>query len=544
MYEKYFSLDELPFDGLTESRFYYVGNCQHQALELLTNNLSRNGSICVLSGPSGSGKTTLVRMLIRSLPKRMRIIAIDDPRLNEHMLLATILRASGVVATSFESIAELTLKLRKLLEHSVESGIVTTVICDEAQGLSDDVIEQIRLISNIKGSLGKMINFLLVGQEDLISNIQKPMHKMFWGRVKAFASIKALKRDEVQAYVTFRMQIAGCHDPIFTNRAISALYKSTGGLPRLINSIADRALCIAFEAQKKYVSSSMVKKATEVVRHQRSLFVLGFKSFIKDCLLIVFAKIPLMLFGMAISVGIFSLAYFYLPHRLDSQSLTSLVQKDRFVESEYDKALKKLLPASSKEGKELYLFNESVNQSLFLSDSLNTLIKVWGYKRADGSKATCNDLDKVNLKCTTIQGELSLLKLINRPSVLLMRSDKMVPYYALIKSINDKESEIILGDKLWRVKTAYIEKYFDGEFTFISYKVNDDLSKVFDDIKTDNYKKSLLRIQKALGESLESGLSNKKDLIASYKEFSSKNDEDIANALIDNALNKGAYLEK
>ena len=100
----------------------------------------------MLSGPSGSGKTTLVRMLIRSLPKRMRIITIDDPRLNEHMLLATILRASGVVATSLESIAELTLKLRKLLEHSVSSGIVTTVICDEAQGLSDEVIEQIQEI--------------------------------------------------------------------------------------------------------------------------------------------------------------------------------------------------------------------------------------------------------------------------------------------------------------------------------------------------------------------------------------------------------------
>lgn len=74
-----------------------------------------------MSGPSGSGKTTLVRMLIRSLPKRMRIIAIDDPRLDPHMLLATILRASGVVATSFESIAELTLKLRKLLERSVQA---------------------------------------------------------------------------------------------------------------------------------------------------------------------------------------------------------------------------------------------------------------------------------------------------------------------------------------------------------------------------------------------------------------------------------------
>ncbi len=223
MYEKFFGLDELPFDGLPDNRFYFVGNCQHQALELLTSNLSRNGSICILSGPSGSGKTTLVRMLIRSLPKRMRIIAIDDPRLDPHMLLATILRASG---------------------------IVTTVICDEAQGLSDEVIEQIRLISNIEGELGKMINFLLVGQEDLIENIQKPMHKMFWGRVKAFATIRALKRDEVHSYVNFRMQMAGCHDPVFTTRAINILYKGTKGLPRIINSVADRALCIAFNAQK------------------------------------------------------------------------------------------------------------------------------------------------------------------------------------------------------------------------------------------------------------------------------------------------------
>ena len=266
MYEKFFGLDELPFDGLPDNRFYFVGNCQHQALELLTSNLSRNGSICILSGPSGSGKTTLVRMLIRSLPKRMRIIAIDDPRLDPHMLLATILRASGVVATSFESIAELTLKLRKLLERSVQSGIVTTVICDEAQGLSDEVIEQIRLISNIEGELGKMINFLLVGQEDLIENIQKPMHKMFWGRVKAFATIRALKRDEVHSYVNFRMQMAGCHDPVFTTRAINILYKGTKGLPRIINSVADRALCIAFNSQKKHVSGHTIKKAIEVVR--------------------------------------------------------------------------------------------------------------------------------------------------------------------------------------------------------------------------------------------------------------------------------------
>ena len=233
MYEKFFSLDELPFDGLPNQRFYYVGSNQHQALELLSQNLSRNGAICVLYGPSGSGKTTLVRMLIRSLPDRMRIIAIDDPRLDEHMLLATILRASGIVATSYESIAELTLKIRKMLEKSVDTGIMTTVICDEAQGLSDAVLEQIRLISNIEGKIGRMVNFLLVGQEDLISHIQKKEHHMLYGRIKAFAKIPALKRDEVQSYVNYRMQQAGCISPVFSNRALNSLYKPSEGLPRL-----------------------------------------------------------------------------------------------------------------------------------------------------------------------------------------------------------------------------------------------------------------------------------------------------------------------
>ena len=161
MYLEHFGLDDYPFDGLPDRRFYYVGSSQHQSLGLLTTALSRSGSICVLTGSSGAGKTTLVRMLMRSLPRRMRIITIDDPRTDPQMLIATILRASGIVATSFESIAELTLKLRQMLEKSIALGIITTVICDEAQGLSDDVLEQIRLISNIEGEAGKMINFLL-----------------------------------------------------------------------------------------------------------------------------------------------------------------------------------------------------------------------------------------------------------------------------------------------------------------------------------------------------------------------------------------------
>lgn len=543
MYEKFFGLDELPFDGLPDNRFYFVGNCQHQALELLTSNLSRNGAICILSGPSGSGKTTLVRMLIRSLPKRMRIIAIDDPRLDPHMLLATILRASGVVATSFESIAELTLKLRKLLERSVQSGIVTTVICDEAQGLSDEVIEQIRLISNIEGELGKMINFLLVGQEDLIENIQKPMHKMFWGRVKAFASIRALKRDEVHSYVNFRMQMAGCHDPVFTTRAINILYKGTKGLPRIINSVADRALCIAFDAQKKHVSGHIIKKSIEVVRHDRSLFVVGVKTFLKEFSLALLAKIPLLVLGMIISASVFTAAYIYLPHKLDSQSLQSLVNANETVQENYNKMLNAMLPGRTVKNREMALFNASVKESLFKSDAIDTLVKVWGYRRQDGTKSTCNDIEDLRLECRTVQRDLDFIKTVDRPAVLSLRNDDLVPFYAVLVGLDKTDASLIMGNRLWKVKRSYLNHVYDGEFTYIGQKLRKG-ERIENNVTADNFVNAL-KLLEPFTEYHIPDIKSKKDIKESYDQYLKQSeDEDLDALVLDKAIGKGPKLEK
>ncbi len=542
MYEKFFGLDELPFDGLPDNRFYFVGNCQHEALDLLTTNLSRNGSICILSGPSGSGKTTLVRMLIRSLPKRMRIIAIDDPRLDEHMLLATILRASGVVATSFESIAELTLKLRKFLERSVESGIVTTVILDEAQGLADEVIEQIRLISNIEGELGKMINFLLVGQEDLIENIQKPMHKMFWGRVKAFATLHALKRDEVQAYINFRMQTAGCHDPVFTSRAVNTIFRGTKGLPRIINSVADRSLCIACDYNRKTVSSRIVKKAIEIVRHKRSLFSLGYKNFAKHVLMNMFVKLPIILSGIFISILAFVFAYIYLYNNISSVAISSLMHKDQTVMTEYHKLLNNMLPGRNANTREIALFNNSIKESVFESDSIDTLIKLWGYTKQDGSKATCADLSSHNMQCEVLTRDLSYLSVANRPAVLSLRSDDLTPFFAVVKSYGPDESSIIMGDRLYRVKTEFLKHAYDGKMLFIGKKLKSD-DKFEDKIKVENFSNALKRISALVPELKLDLPSDKKELKKVYDRLKGFSDENVVFSVIDNALAEGPYLE-
>ncbi|MBQ9274561.1 MAG: Flp pilus assembly complex ATPase component TadA [Succinivibrio sp.] len=469
MYTEFFSLSELPFDGLPDQRFYYVGNTQHQALDLLLQNLSRSGAICVLSGPSGCGKTTMIRMLMRSLPTSMRIVSIEDPRLDAHMLLATILRSCGVVATSFESIAELTLKLRRLLEKSLSEGRITTVILDEAQGLSDEVIEQIRLVSNIECSEGKMINFLLAGQEDLIAHLSKNEHKMFWGRVRAFAELSALKKTELQSYISFRLQQAGCHEPLFSQKAISAIYRGSNGLPRLINSIADRALELTAKVKRSYVTGRIARRAVREIRYGRGILSHTLRRLCQGGRNFFVRKLPVALLGFATAAAAFALAYFFLPHLSGRESLQLMVQREESVQKAHDELLRGMLRGRSTRTKESELFNISVREAVFRSDAVDTLIKIWGYRRADDEKTRCQDLASTNLRCETLQGNFEEMTRHNRPAVLSLRDDSLNPFYGVLLHLSSdgQNAELIVGNRLWAVKTSYLKHVFDGEYEII-----------------------------------------------------------------------------
>lgn len=475
MYEKFFSLDELPFDGLPDERFFYVGGDQRAALELLTEHLSRQGVICVLEGSSGSGKTTLVRMLMRALPARMRIIAIDDPRLSPHMLLATILRASGVAASSMESIAELTFKFRTMLdkEDPLSSGV--TVIVDEAQGLSDDSLEQIRLLSNIEGSSGRKFNFLLVGQQELTERIRSPRHSMFYSRVKAFAAVHALKRDELLSYVSFRLQQAGCHSPLFSSEAITALHKGSKGLPRLINSIADQALLLSFNAGKKTVSAGTVKRATSLVRTSQKSFKVRMQNLRKCLKFTLMQALPWSVFGAGLAVASFAAAYFLLPNVIKSSSVEAAADREAVVREATDELLRARLASVTPRGRALKLFYTERQNSVFQSDAVASLIGLWGYARADGATITCDDLAKTSIYCVTARGSLDDAVRTGRPAVLSMADETLTPYYALLVQADPKadSAEIMLGRHLFAVKKEFLKAQFSGEYLSVLPELED-----------------------------------------------------------------------
>ena len=477
MYLEHFGLSDYPFDGLPDRRFYYVGGSQHQSLGLLTTALSRSGSICVLSGASGAGKTTLVRMLMRSLPKNMRIISIDDPRTDPHMLLATILRASGVVATSLESIADLTLKLRQMLEKSIAQGVITTVICDEAQALSDDVLEQIRYIFNIEGEAGKMINFLLVGQDELIAHLDKPEHEMLKNRIKIFTQLPPLTSAEVGQYLAYRLQQVGCVQPLFTKHAITVITKKGRGLPRAINAIADMSLTLAAQKHKPMVDAFLVKRAAHLVRFNK----VGLKQTAKTWLRELFSgsfyvRIAVVLGAAACAFGAFFGAIYINEHYHPVLTMEEALISDAQVKQRYQNLTSYLFQGRSAQSRELYLFNQAVAQAYFKSEAFATLFKVHGYALVeDNGDGTITEdvLAEVKLQSLSQNGTFAEAVSYNTPIVIGLIDDNLTPFYAVLYQISDDIGQLIIGDYMFDVKLSYLEERYQGSFTLLYPYIGD-----------------------------------------------------------------------
>lgn len=477
MYLEHFGLSDYPFDGLPDRRFYYVGGAQHQSLGLLTTALSRSGSICVLSGPSGAGKTTLVRMLMRSLPRRMRIITIDDPRTEPAMLLATILRASGVVATSLESVADLTLKLRTMLEHSIAQGIITTVICDEAQGLSDEVLEQIRYIFDLEGEGGKMINFLLVGQDELLTHLDKPAHAMLKSRIKIFTQLPALKSEEVGAYLAYRLQQVDCMQPLFTKRAIAVITKKSKGLPRALNAIADMSLTLAAQKKKPSVDAGIVKRAAHLVRFNQVGFKQTAKMWLRELFSPgIYARLGVVVGAAACAFGAFFGAIYLNEHYHPVLTLEEGLISDSEVKARYQDLTSYLFQGRSAQSRELYLFNQAIAQAYFKSEAFATLFKLHGYALTqDNGDGTITEdvLAEVKLQSLNQNGTLAEAVSYNTPVVIGLIDDNLTPFYAVLYQISDDIGQLIIGNYMFDVKLSYLEERYQGSFTLLFPYIGD-----------------------------------------------------------------------
>ena len=266
MYNDYFGLQENPFSIAPDPRYMYLSDQHREALAHLLYGIESEGGFVMLTGEVGTGKTTICRCLLEQIPEDCNVAFIFNPKLTVQELLSTIcdeFRIEYPAGTSSIKVFVDLLNTYLLDCHAKNRKAV--LIIDEAQNLNSDVLEQIRLLTNLETNQRKLLQIILLGQPELRDKLSRPELRQLSQRIIARHHLGPLSSSEVAAYVNHRLTVAGARRPIFPVATLNQLYRLSDGIPRLINVLCDRALLGCYVEGKEKVDKSTLKKAAREV---------------------------------------------------------------------------------------------------------------------------------------------------------------------------------------------------------------------------------------------------------------------------------------
>ena len=264
MYLSYFGLNEKPFSISPNPHYLFLSERHKEALAHLTYGLGEDGGFVLLTGEVGTGKTTITRSMLEQLPENTQVAMIHNPALSELELLASICDELNInYDTQNATLKSLTDIIKKHLETNNKAGGHTILIIDEAQLLAPGVLEQLRLLTNIETDHKKLLQIVLVGQPELQELLKRNELRQLAQRITARYHLLPLTQGQTIAYIKHRLHIAGCDKGIFSLDAMQAVHQLTGGVPRLMNLVCERALVGTFAKQQLIVDVDIIKKSAQ-----------------------------------------------------------------------------------------------------------------------------------------------------------------------------------------------------------------------------------------------------------------------------------------
>ncbi len=271
MYKEFFGLKEPPFNLTPDPRFLYMSQHHREALASLVYGIKEQKGFIVVTGEIGAGKTTLCRGFLKELDEEATNVAlILNSFLSDLELIQTINDELGIESNS-NSKKELISTLNNYLLEQNDAGKTTIVIVDEAQNLGTNVLEQLRMLSNLETETRKLLQVVLIGQPELADILNQPRLEQLNQRVTVRCHIGPLKRDEIYHYIRHRLHVAGATINIsLTQPAINRIHHFSGGVPRKINLLMDRALLAAYVAGQFNIDARIVAEATNELRNKGS----------------------------------------------------------------------------------------------------------------------------------------------------------------------------------------------------------------------------------------------------------------------------------
>lgn len=412
MYTHHFRLSELPFSIAPNPRYLYLSQQHREALAHLLYGIGVGGGFVVLTGEVGTGKTTLCRALLEQLPEDVDIALIFNPRLNSRELLASIcdelkIQYSGPKA----SLKQLIDALNHHLLDAHARGRRVIVLIDEAQNLRFDVLEQVRLLTNLETNQIKLLQIILVGQPELNQVLARPNLRQLAQRITARYHLNPLSLAETVDYIGHRMAVAGGSEKVFARHAIRVIHRKSRGIPRLINLMADRALLGAYTRNKAHVDGWIARRAAAELMPttKKGSWSRGWLLWIG-----LLAMLGL-IYGLrdAALIDRFTgvVGHTAAPIVIDSRPPVSAVPDQR-VPTE---------PATKLDEVERPADNFGDFMARAAHDDIGVLsqvLDVWGLKLPVDEQNPCQWARSQGLRCMPFEGSWTLLRTLNHPAVL------------------------------------------------------------------------------------------------------------------------------
>jgi general secretion pathway protein A len=451
MYLGAFGLTETPFSTTPDQRFLYLSDRHRDALAHLLYGIAERGGFVQLTGEVGTGKTTLCRYLLEHLPVHVDVALILNPTVTRLELLGTIcdeLRVAYPAGSTSVKVLVDALYAHLLNAHA--RGRRTIVIVDEAQHLSVEVLEQLRLLTNLETAKAKLLQIILIGQPELLELMGRTDLRQVAQRVAARYHLTPLTERETRAYVVHRLSMAGQPMMIFDDAALRAVHQASGGVPRLINVICDRALLGAYATHRETVTRTIVRRAAREIagdvprvrerRRRRTAVVAVAATLVLVTALVLVAR----------------------------SSRTQMLPGAPPTAPVAAAAVTPPATPAPTPGPSLRALLEHGGVSTDIDSAYAAIAARWGrsYERRPNQQP-CDAVRRSGLHCIARRGTWNLVRRFDLPAVIELVSTSGARRFLAVVSADESRATVQFGSRAEPIPTDQIEREWDGSFVVL-----------------------------------------------------------------------------